>query len=329
MNPGWIVLIVFCALLFIYALTIFILLPKKAYFSALFSGTYISTFKLIGLKLRKTDYQNIVEAYIVAKKSMIGLSIAQIESIAASGGNPLKVVNGVVASRNAKLDFDIDFVKAIDISGRDVLQVIQECMNPKVIQIPLVTGVAQDNFEVSVKASLTLKVNIKNFLEGTTEDTVSARAVEAIVTKISNTAVAKSLTSRPELLDKAIFDAGVDTDSKYVLESADIVFIELGENKNALLEKQLIEKQNIIEKNKLEQRKILAAALEQEEKVKIQEAKRKIYEEEQEIPRALAQAVKDGKIKDIVDFYKLQNLQADTEMRRLMAKNYKNDKNED
>lgn len=329
MNPGWIVLIVFCALLFIYALTIFILLPKKAYFSALFSGTYISTFKLIGLKLRKTDYQNIVEAYIVAKKSMIGLSIAQIESIAASGGNPLKVVNGVVASRNAKLDFDIDFVKAIDISGRDVLQVIQECMNPKVIQIPLVTGVAQDNFEVSVKASLTLKVNIKNFLEGTTEDTVSARAVEAIVTKISNTVVAKSLTSRPELLDKAIFDAGVDTDSKYVLESADIVFIELGENKNALLEKQLIEKQNIIEKNKLEQRKILAAALEQEEKVKIQEAKRKIYEEEQEIPRALAQAVKDGKIKDIVDFYKLQNLQADTEMRRLMAKNYKNDKNED
>ncbi len=329
MNPGWIVLIVFCALLFIYALTIFILLPKKAYFSALFSGTYISTFKLIGLKLRKTDYQNIVEAYIVAKKSMIGLSIAQIESIAASGGNPLKVVNGVVASRNAKLDFDIDFVKAIDISGRDVLQVIQECMNPKVIQIPLVTGVAQDNFEVSVKASLTLKVNIKNFLEGTTEDTVSARAVEAIVTKISNTAVAKSLTSRPELLDKAIFDAGVDTDSKYVLESADIVFIELGENKNAMLEKQLIEKQNIIEKNKLEQRKILAAALEQEEKVKIQEAKRKIYEEEQEIPRALAQAVKDGKIKDIVDFYKLQNLQADTEMRRLMAKNYKNDKNED
>lgn len=329
MNPGWIVLIVFCALLFIYALTIFILLPKKAYFSALFSGTYISTFKLIGLKLRKTDYQNIVEAYIVAKKSMIGLSIAQIESIAASGGNPLKVVNGVVASRNAKLDFDIDLVKAIDISGRDVLQVIQECMNPKVIQIPLVTGVAQDNFEVSVKASLTLKVNIKNFLEGTTEDTVSARAVEAIVTKISNTAVAKSLTSRPELLDKAIFDAGVDTDSKYVLESADIVFIELGENKNAMLEKQLIEKQNIIEKNKLEQRKILAAALEQEEKVKIQEAKRKIYEEEQEIPRALAQAVKDGKIKDIVDFYKLQNLQADTEMRRLMAKNYKNDKNED
>lgn len=329
MNPGWIVLIVFCALLFIYALTIFILLPKKAYFSALFSGTYISTFKLIGLKLRKTDYQNIVEAYIVAKKSMIGLSIAQIESIAASGGNPLKVVNGVVSSRNAKLDFDIDFVKAIDISGRDVLQVIQECMNPKVIQIPLVTGVAQDNFEVSVKASLTLKVNIKNFLEGATEDTVSARAVEAIVTKISNTAVAKSLTSRPELLDKAVFDAGVDTDSKYVLESADIVFITLGENKNALLEKQLIEKQNIIEKNKLEQRKILAAALEQEEKVKIQEAKRKIYEEEQEIPRALAQAVKDGKIKDIVDFYKLQNLQADTEMRRLMAKNYKNDKNED
>lgn len=137
------------------------------------------------------------------------------------------------------------------------------------------------------------------------------------------------MTSRPELLDKAIFDAGVDTDSKYVLESADIVFIALGENKNALLEKQLIEKQNIIEKNKLEQRKILAAALEQEEKVKIQEAKRKIYEEEQEIPRALAQAVKDGKIKDIVDFYKLQNLQADTEMRRLMAKNYKNDKNED
>jgi len=138
--------------------------------------------------------------------------------------------------------------------------------------------------------------------------------------------MASSLTARPELLDKAIFDADIDADAKYTLVSADVIHIDLGNDRGFYNEKQLLEKEHIISTNKLEQRRLLALAQEQEAKAKVEEAKLKVVEEEAEVPRALAEAIREGKIKDVVDFHKLQNLQADTEMRKLMAKNYKNDR---
>lgn len=324
MNAGWVVLIVFGGLLFIYLTTIFVLMPKRAYFICLFSGAYISVFKLIALKLRKQNVSEIVEAYVVSKKSRIAITLSDIMDILSAGGHPVEVVKGLIASKSAGLDFDLAFMRAIDISGWNVLEIIKNCTNPKVIEIPLISAVAKDNKEVSVKVSLTLKVNPKNLLKGVTEDTVSARAVEAVVTKVANTSVASSLTSRPELLDKAIFDAEIDSDSKFTLESADVIFVDVNNRRDDEIEKHLIEKQNMIEQNKIEQRRLTAVAKEQEEKVNVQLMKQKILEEEAKVPKAIVEAIKNGNFKDAVDFYKLQNLQADTEMRKLMAKNYKN-----
>lgn len=316
MNAGVIVAIVLAGLVFVFLLTLFILMPKRAYFTAFFSGAYVSLFKSISMKLRKLNVNEIFDAYVLAKKSHISVSIYDLEIISTSGGHPLKIVEGLNAAKNANLNFGIDFVKAIDISGREVLEVVRECINPKIVELPLISSVAQDNWEVNVKVSLTLKVDIKNFLNGVTEETISARAVEAVVTKIANTEKASFLVSKPQLIDKAIFDAGIDDDSKYELVSADVIHVDLGINRGLSAEKEQIEKNRILTANQLEHRRLVAVAVEQEMKAKAEEMRAKVIEKEAEVPKAVVEAIKEGKMKDVVDYYKLQNLQADTEMRR-------------
>ena len=304
-------------------------MPKKAYFTALFSGAYISVFKCISMKLRKIDVLNVVSAYILAKKSHLGITLYDFEIVATSGGHPLKIVEGLNAAQSAQLEIDFAFVKSIDIAGMDILQVVRECINPKVIELPLVTAVAQDNIEINAKISLTLKTVVNKFLCGVTDETISARAVESVVTKIANTPKAEQLVSRPQLIDKAIFDAQIDGDSKYELVSADVIHVDIGINRNLNVEKEQIEKNRIMLANQMEHRRLLAVAQEQEAKTKVEEEKIKLIAQESEVPKAIVQAIKEGKMKDVVDYYKLQNLKADTEMRRRFGGLSSKDSNND
>ena len=274
------------------------------------------------MKFRKEEYLEIIKAFILSKKSHLKLSLYQLEIISSSGGHPLNIVEGLNAAKSAKLDIDLEFAKAVDIAGMDFLEVVKECINPKTIEIPLISGVTQDNQEINTKVSLTLKTKLENFLTGVNVDTISARAVEAVVTKIANTQHASDLLSKPQLLDKAIFDAGIDEDSKYELVSADVVHIDLGVNKALIAEKEQIEKQRIISVNQLESRRLMAVAVEQEMKAKAEEMRAKTIANEAEVPKAIIKAIEEGKIKDVIDYYKLENLQADTAMRRkLLDKN--------
>lgn len=316
MSTGEIVGIVLGAVAFCLLLIFFCLLPCKAYFSAFFSGCLIGPFKLIGMRLRKVDVIQVVNAFVLAKKSHLGITLFDLEMVLTSGGHPLKIVEGLNAAKSAKIGIDFDFAKAVDISGRDILEVVRECLSPKVFELPLITAVAQDNFEINVKISLTLKVNLANFLSGATEETISARAVEAVVTKIANTDFGNNLVARPELLDKTIFDADVDEDCKYELVSADVIHIDLGNNRGLAFEKEQIEKNHIIASNQLEQRRLAALALEQENRAKAEEARISVIESEMQVHDAVVKAIEEGKMKDVVDFYKMENLRADTEMRK-------------
>lgn len=316
MNAGIIVAIVLASMVFVFLLTLFILLPKKAFFTALFSGAYISIFKCISMKLRKLDVVDLVNAYVLSKKSHLGITLYDFEIVSTSGGHPLKIVEGLNAAQSAQLKIDFEFAKAIDIAGMDILQVVRECINPKVIELPLINAVAQDKIEINAKVSLTLKTNIKNFMRGVTDETISARAVEAVVTKIANTEKAEYLVSKPQLIDKAIYDAEIDGDSKYELVSADVIHVDLGVNRNVVAEREEIEKRRIISNNQLEHRRLLAVATEQEMKAKAEEERAKVVAQEAEVPKAIVEAIKAGKMKDVVDYFKLQNIQADTEMRR-------------
>ncbi len=321
MSEGAIVGIVFGGIALIVLIVFFVLLPCKVFFSALFSGCFVPPFKLISMKLRKVNVSQIISAYIMARKTHLGVTLFDLEFISTSGGHPLRVVEGLNAANSAKLKFDLEFAKAVDISGRDLLEVVRECISPKTIELPLITAVAQDNFEINVKISLTLKVNLKNFLRGATEETISARAVETVVTKIANTVKSSELISKPQLLDKAIFDADIDENCKYELLSADVILIDLGNNRGFALQKEQIEKERILTCNQLEERRLTAVAVEQEMKAKEAEMKAKEAENETEVPLALKQAIEDGKMKDVVDFYLMQNLQADTNMRRKITQN--------
>ena len=312
-------LIVLAGLLFVFLLTIFFLLPKKIYFMAFFSGAFIGVFKLISMKMRKLDIENIVKAYILSRKSHQHISISTLESISTSGGHPMAVVEAINASKTAKINMSLDFIKAVDVAGLDVLEIIKETISPKVVEIPLVTSVAMDKWEINVKISVTLKTNLKNFLSGVGIDTIVARAVEAVVTKINNTPKASFLVSKPQFVDKAIFDASIDEDAKYELVSADVLHIDFGRNVALDLEKEQIEKNRIITSNQLEHRRLMAAAKEQEMKAQAEEMRLKAAQEEIEVPKAIVQAIKEGKMKDVIDYYKLQNLQADTEMKRKLA----------
>lgn len=324
MGGGVITAIVLAGIMLVFLLTIFLLMPKKTFFTALFSGVYVSVFKLISMKLRKENFSEIVNAYILTKKSHLKISFYELEMIASGGGNPSAIVTGLVTAKNAKLDISLDFARAVDASGMNFLEVVKECASPKVVEIPLISGVARDKQEVVVKVALTLKPIIKQFLSGVGSDTVSARAVEAVLTRISNAETASQLISKPQYLDKAIFDAGVDDDSKYELVSADVVHIDYGENKAFFAEKEQLEKQRIIASNQLEHRRLTAIAVEQEMKAKAEEMKAKVIANEAEVPKAIIKAIEEGKIKDVVDYYKLENLQVDTEMKRKMI-----DKNDD
>ncbi len=324
---GWLIaLLVLLGIVVVFVVVMLCLMPCKCYFTALFSGCYISAFKCISMKMRKLDVNEIVKAYVLSKKSHQGLTLYDLQIVQSCGGHPMKIVEGLNAAKTATLDLDFEFCKSVDISGFDILEVVRECINPKVIELPLISSVAQDNIEVNVKISITLKVNIKNFLRGVTDETVSARSVEAVVTKIANTMRASDLVAKPQLLDKAIFDAGVDDDSKYELVSADVIHADLGNNRGLSAEKESIEKEQIIAANQLERRRLIAVAQEQEMKARAEEMRAKAIENEAEVPKAIIKAIEEGKIKDVVDYYKLQNLQADTEMRRqIVAKKQQND----
>ena len=316
MSAGAIVGIVLGGVALCILAIFFCLLPCRAYFSAFFSGCPVGAFKLIGMRLRKVDVKQVVNAFVLAKKSHLGITLFDLEMVLTSGGNPLNIVEGLNASKSAKLDFDFNFAKAVDISGRNILDVVRECLSPKTLELPLITAVAQDNFEVNVKLSLTLKVNLQNFLQGATEETISARAVEAVVTKIANTESASELVSRPELVDKTIFDAGVDEECKYELVSADVIHIDLGNNRALAFEKEQIEKNHILASNQLEERRLAAMAEEQENKAKAEKARINVIESEMQVHDAVVKAIEEGKMKDVVDFYKMENLRADTEMRK-------------
>lgn len=328
MGAGEIFAIVCSSIIFISFVAFLVLLPIKIYFMLLVSGAHVSASTLIGMKLRKEKLDEIASAYVLSKKSNLGLSLVEIEHISISGGHPVNVVAGLNAAKLSNLDIDFRFAKSVDIAGIDFLSVVRECINPKVVELPLITSTARDSVEVNVKISLSLKVNVNNFLKGVNDETILARAVEAVVTKISNTAKASDLIARPELLDKTIFDANIDEDSKYTLVSADVVHIDKGVDNSFEVEKREIERQRLLNANKLEERRLLAVAVEQEMKAKTEEMKAKTAANEAEVPKKIAQAIEEGKIQDIIDYYKLENLQADTEMRRRMANQKEDDEEE-
>jgi uncharacterized protein YqfA (UPF0365 family) len=302
------------------ALMIFLwFFPVTLWFQALISGVKISLIQLVLMRWRKVPPGTIVMAMITGTKAGLKLEANELEAHYLAKGNVPNVVNALISADKANIDLNFNMAAAIDLAGRDVFQAVQMSVNPKVINTPPVTAVAKDGIQLIAKARVTVRANIKQLVGGAGEETVLARVGEGIVSSIGSAESHKSVLENPDSISKLVLSKGLDAGTAFEILSIDIADIDIGKNIGAVLQIDQANADKNIAQARAEERRAMAVALEQEMKAKAQEARAKVIEAETEIPLAMAEAFRSGNL-GVMDYYKMKNIQADTQMREEIAK---------
>jgi uncharacterized protein YqfA (UPF0365 family) len=229
------------------------------------------------------------------------------------------VVNALVSADKANIPLDFKAATAIDLAGRDVFEAVQLSVNPKVIESPPVTAVAKNGIQLIAKVRVTVRANIQKLVGGAGEETILARVGEGIVTTIGSSENHRAVLENPDTISKTVLAKGLDSGTAFEILSIDIADIDIGKNIGAELQMDQANADKNIAQAKAEERRAMAVASEQEMKAKAQEARAKVIEAEALIPMAIAEAFRNGNL-GVMDYYKLRNLQADTEMRDALGK---------
>lgn len=309
----------------ILGLTIFLsFVPLGLWISSLAAGVNVGIFNLVGMRLRRVVPSRIVNPLIKARKAGLNVGVNQLEAHYLAGGNVDRVVNALIAAQRAEIDLSFERAAAIDLAGRDVLQAVQMSVNPKVIETPVVAAVAKDGIEVNAKARVTVRANIERLVGGAGEETIIARVGEGIVTTVGSSASHKAVLENPDLISRTVLAKGLDSGTAFEILSIDIADVDVGRNIGAQLQTDQAEADKRIAQAKAEERRAMAVAKEQEMKASVQEMRAKVVEAEAEVPKALADALRNGKM-GVMDYYQLQNIQADTLMRDAISKVNKSD----
>jgi len=293
--------------------------PIGLWFSALVSGVHISLLQLILMRWRKVPPRVIVNAMIEGTKAGLVLNRNELEAHYLAGGRVAQVVHALVSAGKANIDLNFKMATAIDLAGRDVFEAVQMSVNPKVINTPPIAAVAKDGIQLIVKARVTVRANIKQLVGGAGEETVIARVGEGIVTSIGSAESHKAVLENPDYISKVVLAKGLDSGTAFEILSIDIADIDIGKNIGAQLMMDQAEADKNIAQAKAEERRAMAVALEQEMKAKAQEARAKVIEAEAQIPMAIAEAFRNGNL-GIMDYYRIKNIQADTNMRDSLSK---------
>ena len=292
--------------------------PINLWFRCLVSGTYVNMFKLVGMRLRKINTGLVVNAYINAKKAGLDINIDDLETHAMAGGNVSSVVAALISAHSAKISLPVEVAKAIDLAGRDVLKAVKESVTPKVIKTPVISAVAKDGIELRVLAKVTVKTNLNKLVGGAGEETIISRVGEGIVTTIGSAETHEQVLENPDSISKLVLDKGLDDGTAFQILSIDIADIDVGNNIGAELKKTQAQAEKEIAQAKAEERKAMAIAQEQEMKARVQAMRANVVQSEAKVPEAIAQAFTEGKL-GVMDYYRLQNIQADTNMRNNLA----------
>lgn len=293
--------------------------PITLWFQALISGVKMSLLQLVLMRWRKVPPGTIVMAMITGTKAGLELNPNELEAHFLAKGNVSKVVNALISADKANIALNFKMAAAIDLAGRDVFEAVQMSVNPKVINTPPVTAVAKDGIQLIAKARVTVRANIKQLVGGAGEETVLARVGEGIVSSIGSAESHKSVLENPDSISKVVLEKGLDAGTAFEILSIDIADIDIGRNIGAALQMDQANADKNIAQARAEEKRAMAVALEQEMKAKAQEARAKVIEAEAQIPMAIAEAFRAGNL-GIMDYYKLRNIQADTEMRDNIAK---------
>ena len=302
------------------ALIIFLwMVPVGLWFTALISGVHVSLVQLILMRWRKVPPGIIVNAMITGAKAGIPLNRDELEAHYLAHGHVQPVVFALVSAGKANIPLDFKAAAAIDLAGRNVLEAIQTSVNPKVINTPPVAAVAKDGIQLVAKARVTVRTNIRQLVGGAGEETVIARVGEGIVTAIGSANSYKQVLENPDSISKVVLTKGLDSGTAFEILSIDIADIDVGKNIGAMLQMDQANADKNIAQAKAEERRVMAIAQEQEMKAKAQEARAKVILAEAEVPLALADAFRSGNL-GVMDYYKLENIKADTQMRGSIGK---------
>ena len=285
----------------------FIFVPIGLWISSMAANVKISILNLIGMKLRRVVPSRIVIPLIKARKAGMNLGVNQLEAHYLAGGNVDNVINALIASERAGIELPFEKAAAIDLAGRDVLEAVKMSVNPKVIETTNVSAVAKDGIELLVKARVTVRADLERLVGGAGEATILARIGEGIVTTVGSAQSHKEVLENPDDISKRVLSKGLDSGTAFEILSIDIADIDVGRNIGAHLQSLQAEADKNIAQAKAEERRATAVAKEQEMRAYVVEA-------EAEVPKALAYALRQGKM-GVMDYYELQNLKADTDMR--------------
>lgn len=298
---------------------LFSFIPVGLWISALAANVQIGIITLIGMRLRRVPPSQIVNPMIKAHKAGLELSSNQLEAHYLAGGNVDRVVDALIAAERANIPLPFERAVAIDLAGRNVLEAVQMSVNPKVIETPLISAVSKDGIEVKAVARVTVRANIDRLVGGAGEETVIARVGEGVVTTVGSSDSHKAVLENPDLISRTVLAKGLDAGTAFEILSIDIADVDVGRNIGAQLQTDQAEADKRIAQAKAEERRAMAVAREQEMKAAVQEMRAKVVEAEAEVPKAMAHALREGKL-GVMDYYNMQNIMSDTEMRDAIAK---------
>ncbi|MCH2155212.1 MAG: flotillin-like protein FloA [Opitutales bacterium] len=305
------------------------------FIKALLAGAPVGLHTLVAMRLRGVPHSLIVDARITAFKAGIELTTDELEAHYLAEGNVIPTVQALIAAEKANINLDFPAACAIDLATRgtdkSVLEAVRTSINPKVIDCPggmggrtTIDGVSKDGIQVKVRARVTVRSNLDQYVGSALEETIIARVGEGIVTTIGSAETYKHVLESPDTISRTVLSRGLDVGTAFEILSIDIADVDVGQNVGA----QLQESQAVANKNmaqaQAEIRRAAAVALEQEMKAKVEEMRAKLVEAEAQVPQAIAEAFRNGNL-GVMDYYRLNNIKADTEMRTSISKDDEDD----
>jgi len=316
MDPMTVLIFLGLGIVFLFVFLYFV--PLNLWITAIFSGVKVGLFELVFMRIRKVPPGIIVRELITANKAGIPVTTSDLETHFLASGNVPNVIKALISAEKANMNLSFKQATAIDLAGRDVFEAVQFSVNPKVITTPKVAAVASDGIQLIATARVTVRANIQQLVGGAGEDTILARVGEGIVTSIGSADSHKEVLENPDKISKLVLKRGLDAGTAFEILSIDIADVDVGINIGATLQIDQANADLKVAEAKAEERRAMAVAEEQEMKAKAQDARAKVILAEAEIPKAIADAFRSGNL-GLMDYYKMQNIQADTSMRESIS----------
>ena len=305
----------FMFILIIAGIAVFLnFVPLALWISAIAAGVNVGIFNLVGMRFRRVPASQIVLPLIKANKAGLDVNVNQLEAHYLAGGDVDRVVDALIAAERASIPLSFERAAAIDLAGREVLEAVQMSVNPKVIETPIISAVAQNGIELKVRARVTVRANIDRLVGGAGESTIIARVGEGIVTTVGSSEKHTDVLENPDHISRTVLSKGLDAGSAFEILSIDIADVDVGRNIGAQLMTDQAEADKKIAQAKAEERRAMAVAKEQEMRAYTQEMQAKVVEAQAEVPQALSEALRAGNM-GVMDYYNMNNIMADTKMR--------------